>query len=56
MAGLLTDRRSDREQLPAGDRFLDAAWDAAYHRMRELESLFNSKIESWTAQIVSQRD
>ena len=49
MAGLLTDRRSDRDGLPADDRFLDSAWDTAYHRMRELEDLFAGKIDSWTA-------
>jgi aryl-alcohol dehydrogenase-like predicted oxidoreductase len=36
LAGLLTDRRADREALPAGDRMLDPSWDAAYRRLAVL--------------------
>lgn len=33
MAGLLTDRRHNRADLPEGDRFLDAEWDDRYRRL-----------------------
>ena len=40
MAGLLTDRRADRQQLPAGDRMLEGTWDSAYERLEILKSAF----------------
>ncbi len=49
MAGLLTDRRSDRDGLPAGDRFLDTKWDGAYQRLKDLDSLFSGEIGSLTS-------
>ena len=33
MSGLLTDRRVDRNALPADDRYRDESWDAAYARL-----------------------
>ena len=36
LAGLLTDRRADRDALPAGDRMRDPSWDAAYQRLAAL--------------------
>ena len=36
LAGLLTDRRADRDALPAGDRMRDPSWDAAYRRLATL--------------------
>ena len=36
LAGLLTDRRADREALPAGDRMRDPSWDGAYRRLAVL--------------------
>ncbi len=33
LAGLLTDRRADRDALPAADRMREASWDAAYRRL-----------------------
>ncbi len=36
LAGLLTDRRADRDALPAGDRMRNPSWDAAYQRLAVL--------------------
>jgi len=33
MSGLLTDRRVDRDALPADDRYRNESWDAAYARL-----------------------
>ena len=49
MAGILTDRRADRTGLPSGDRFLEPNWDAAYERLKVLESAFSGEIDSWTS-------
>ena len=49
MAGLLTDRRADRSQLPAGDRFQDDKWLAAYQRLDILSSTLWDAVDSWTA-------
>ncbi len=49
MAGLLTDRRSDRGSLPDGDRFQDSQWDERYQHLEELKSLFPEQTDSLTA-------
>ena len=49
LAGLLTDRRADRSQLPAGDRFQDDKWLAAYQRLYILSSTLGDAVDSWTA-------
>ena len=36
LAGLLTDRRADRDALPVGDRMRGSSWDAAYRRLAVL--------------------
>ena len=36
LAGLLTDRRADRDALPADDRMRNPSWDAAYRRLAVL--------------------
>ena len=36
LAGLLTDRRADRDALPAGDRMRAPSWDGAYKRLEVL--------------------
>ena len=38
MAGLLTDRRAERDQLPPGDRMLEETCDSAYDRLEMLKS------------------
>jgi aryl-alcohol dehydrogenase-like predicted oxidoreductase len=48
MGGLLTDRRANRSQLPAGDRFQNARWDAAYKRLEALQAALDDEIGSWT--------
>ena len=47
MAGLLTDRRADRQRLPADDRMQDRSWDAAYARLDQLRA--DLAIHSMTA-------
>lgn len=49
LAGLLTDRRADRSQLPAGDRFQDDKWLAAYQRLDILRATLGDAVDSWTA-------
>jgi aryl-alcohol dehydrogenase-like predicted oxidoreductase len=49
MAGLLTDRRSNRADLPEGDRFLDTEWDDPYRRLEQLDLVFSGEVESWTS-------
>ncbi len=48
MGGLLTDRRADRGQLPADDRYQDASWDDAYQRLEMLQAALDAEIPSWT--------
>ena len=48
MAGLLTDRRADRAQLPEEDRMRKPSWDDAYVRRALIGSAFGDAIESWT--------
>jgi aryl-alcohol dehydrogenase-like predicted oxidoreductase len=48
MGGLLTDRRVDRSQLPADDRYQDAGWDDAYKRLEMLQGTMGAEIPSWT--------
>ena len=48
MAGLLTDRRIDRKNLPDDDRFNASQWDDAYRRLGKVEDHFGDAIESWT--------
>ena len=48
MAGILTDRRAVRSQLPDDDRFQDEGWNAAYKRIGLLNELFGDVIGSWT--------
>ena len=48
MGGLLTDRRSNRSQLPVDDRFQDARWDVAYKRLESLQTVLADDISSWT--------
>lgn len=48
MAGLLTDRRAERQQLPAGDRMLEGTWDSAYERLEILKSAFGDDAGTWT--------
>jgi aryl-alcohol dehydrogenase-like predicted oxidoreductase len=48
MAGLLTDRRMDRSQLPEDDRFQNESWNAAYERLELLKSAFGNEVTSWT--------
>ena len=49
MAGLLTDRRGQRAQLPEDDRFRDSQWDNAYERFALIQSEFSEEVDSWTA-------
>ncbi|MFT5089236.1 MAG: aryl-alcohol dehydrogenase-like predicted oxidoreductase [Candidatus Latescibacterota bacterium] len=49
MAGLLTDLRADRSQLPAGDRFQDDQWLSAYKRLDILKPILGGTVDSWTA-------
>lgn len=48
MAGLLTDRRINRDQLPPGDRMLEKSWDAAYARLTLLKAAFAGAVALWT--------
>jgi aryl-alcohol dehydrogenase-like predicted oxidoreductase len=48
MAGLLTDQRINRGQLPEGDRFQDESWNAAYERLELIKSAFGDAVTSWT--------
>ena len=48
MAGLLTDRRAFRSELPEGDRMAADSWDAAYERLELLKSSLEIEVESWT--------
>ena len=48
MAGLLTDRRANRECLPEGDRMLEENWQPAYERLKVIESALGVEIKSWT--------
>jgi aryl-alcohol dehydrogenase-like predicted oxidoreductase len=48
MGGLLTDRRADRSQLPADDRYHDANWDDAYQQLEMLKTTLGADITSWT--------
>lgn len=48
MGGLLTDRRADRSQLPADDRFQDSKWDGAYQQLELLQKNLGIEIPSWT--------
>ncbi len=48
MAGLLTDLRADRSQLPAGDRFQDDRWLTAYKRLDTLRPILGDAVDSWT--------
>ena len=48
MAGLLTDRRANRNSLPEGDRMLEENWNPAYERLRVIESESEVEINSWT--------
>jgi aryl-alcohol dehydrogenase-like predicted oxidoreductase len=48
MGGLLTDRRANRSQLPADDRFQDASWDNAYQRLEMLQTALGAEVSSWT--------
>lgn len=49
MGGLLTDRRADRSQLPADDRYQKSSWDDAYQQLKKLQSSLDIDIPSWTA-------
>lgn len=49
MGGLLTDRRADRSQLPADDRYQKSSWDDAYQQFEKLQSSLGIDISSWTA-------
>lgn len=48
MAGLLTDRRVNRDSLPEGDRMLEENWEPAYERIKVIESALGVEIQSWT--------
>ena len=48
MAGVLTDRRADRSQLPPDDRNQDERWDEAYGRLAIVKEAFGDAIDSWT--------
>ena len=48
MGGLLTDRRIDRSQLPADDRFQETNWDGAYARLDQLKAALSDTVTSWT--------
>jgi aryl-alcohol dehydrogenase-like predicted oxidoreductase len=48
MGGLLTDRRANRNQLPADDRYQDPRWDGAYQRLDRLQASLGFEIPSWT--------
>lgn len=49
LAGLLTDRRADRDALPADDRMRDERWDPAYERLGLIRQRLGDAIgDSWT--------
>lgn len=48
MGGLLTDRRANRSQLPADDRYQNASWDDTYQQFEKLQSTLGIEIPSWT--------
>ena len=48
MAGLLTDQRAERTQLPEGDRMLAENWEAAYERLEILKPAFGEDARRWT--------
>ncbi len=48
MAGLLTDRRHDRNALPEGDRFADDEYRRAYDQLDALKAKLTEPVESWT--------
>ena len=47
-AGLLTDRRIDRDALPADDRFRDGQFDRFYDQLTKLRQALPDEPESWT--------
>lgn len=47
-AGLLTDRRISRENLPGDDRMIDSQWDRLYDQLGELRSKMGTEPLSWT--------
>ena len=47
-AGLLTDRRVNRDTLPADDRMRDEQWDRMYDQLAELRTSLTAEPESWT--------
>lgn len=48
LAGLLVDKRADRERLADDDPMRETKWDSAYRRMALLEEASGGEIESWT--------
>lgn len=48
MAGLLTDRRVERDALPDDDRMRDPAWDRAYDQLAEARRVLGDGGASWT--------
>lgn len=48
MAGLLTDSRVNRNQLPSDDRFQNQSWNAAYERLEILKVALGDGVASWT--------
>jgi aryl-alcohol dehydrogenase-like predicted oxidoreductase len=49
MAGLLTDKRIERESLPEGDRMREERWNAAYERLHLIKDRLGRYVEgSWT--------
>jgi aryl-alcohol dehydrogenase-like predicted oxidoreductase len=48
MGGLLTNRRANRSQLPADDRFQKTRWDVAYKRLEALQTALGDEMSSWT--------
>ena len=47
-AGILTDRRVDREKLPPDDRFQDSQFDRFYDQLSQLRSRLKEDPQSWT--------
>ena len=47
LAGVLTDRRANRDALPEDDRMREAGWDAAYARLELIQDRFD--VDSLTA-------
>lgn len=47
-AGLLTDPRIDRENLPEDDRMRDPQWDRLYDQLTELKNALGDEQASWT--------